>query len=60
MEQAGLKLGMSTLCVSRIESRTRRIPACTRRAMTAVLNPPPSTKQISIFEYLDGIDEGRG
>ena len=60
MEQAAQKLGVCTLKVARIEKATRRIPVCTRRRMSAALNPPPKYHQISIFEYLAEIGDGGG
>ena len=61
MAEAGEKLGMTTLCVARIEERTQRIPIRTRRCMAKALTPPAErVTQLTIFDFLSELEAGDG
>jgi hypothetical protein len=59
MNDAALKLGLSPLCIARIEGKTKRIPVCARRAMNAALTPPPLYVQLSLLDYIAEMKGGR-
>jgi hypothetical protein len=58
IEETADKLGLSTLCVARLESRTQRIPVCTRRAMREQLAPPSKVVQLSLLDYIAALGDG--